>query len=197
MTQRGPSGGALAARRHDFGVQATPTSAGSAVVIGVGSESVVVTPSTLSGSPAVAPSVSLCPPSRGSSHSSSLVRINGSGSVSMLSEEVLLLLPLAWVPLSKGAHLKWVVDLVVRVRGDVWEVLLLLLCVSEHNLDTMPARFGGRLRVLPRVRRGKWFASAGFHVRLGKNFIIFQNGRWSLRDIRLRSRRRLLGYEGE
>ena len=71
--------------------------------------------------------------------------------------------------------------------------------MSEYDLDTTPARFGGSLRFLHvrvriRIRGDKRFAGAGLHVRLGSNFTTFQAGRWSLRDIRLRGRRRLLGY---
>ena len=64
----------------------------------------------------------------------------------------------------------------------MWEILLILRCVTEYDMDTTPARFGGSLRCLRvrvrvririRTRSGKRW---GFRLDSAVNLLNFKPG---------------------
>ena len=89
-------------------------------------------------------------------------RVDGDGDVLLL---LLLLLPLSRGFLSRVRMSKRFVHLVVRGRGDMWNILLLPRCVGEYDLDTTPARFGGSLRFLRVHVRIRIPATSGLRAR--------------------------------
>lgn len=97
-----------------------------------------------------------------------------------------------WCALRTSA-LEKVVEIVVRVEEYKREIFLLILGVIGHDLGAA-TRFSGIFLHRARVRCVEdRVRSAGVHKRLCNCFTRFQKGHFGLRDIRLRSGRRLLG----